>query len=121
TFRTLMGATANLGGHWRAEAASVGGKAAHNRLPAQVALTPEFLRLAGYYLAEGNHQRGYLILTNREPEVRQAIEAALGQLGVPFGVRPNTDYQVSSTALAELFSRLCGDTARDKHLPAFWP
>ncbi len=120
TFQGLLTKTDNLGGYWKAVEASIGGKARHNRLPAHLKLTPEFLRLMGYYIAEGNHQRGYIILANRNEGIRNQIEAAVTQLGIPFSVRPSSDYQISSTALTELFSRLCGDTARDKRLPEFW-
>jgi excinuclease ABC B subunit len=121
SFQKLLHTTDNLGGHWKADKATVGGKSPYNRLPANLSLTPELLRLIGYYIAEGNHQRGYIILANRDACIRQDIELALAQLGIPFSVRPSSDYQVSSTALIELLSRLCGNTARDKHLPEFWP
>ncbi len=39
----------------------------------------------------------------------------------PFGVRPSSDYQISSTALTSLMAALCGKTARHKRLPEFWP
>jgi len=120
-FQHLLQRTNGLGGHWNAATAYVGGKAPANRLPALLDLTPEFLRLLGYYIAEGNHQRGYVILANRSEGVRRDIETALSQLGIPFSVRASSDYQISSTALANLLSELCGDRARDKHLPEFWP
>ncbi|MCC7358452.1 MAG: excinuclease ABC subunit UvrB [Anaerolineales bacterium] len=105
---------------WEPANASVGGKRAHNRLPARLPITNGVLQLVGYYLAEGNHQRGYIILANRALRIRAEIEAALGELGLPFAVRPNSDYQVSSTALADLLGNLCGATAGEKHLPGFW-
>jgi excinuclease ABC B subunit len=120
TFQNILAQTDNLGGYWNPEEACVGGKKAHNRLPGRITLTPEILRLFGYYIAEGNHQRGYIILANRDQQIRADIESALSQLGIPFTVRHSSDYQVSSTALAELFTRTCGSIARDKHLPEFW-
>jgi len=120
TFQHLLEKTDHLGGHWNPDNATVGGKARHNRLPVKLTLTPELLRFIGYYIAEGNHQRGYVIIANRSRSVRHDIECALAQLGIPFGVRPSSDYQISSTALAELLTRLCGSTAHTKHLPEFW-
>ena len=108
TFQHLLERTANLGGRWNAAQAFVGAKSVQNRLPARLALTPEVLRLLGYYVAEGCCTRGYVVLANRDAAVRQDIEAALKQLGLPFGIRPSSDYQISSTALARLLGQLCG-------------
>jgi excinuclease ABC subunit B len=121
SFLHVLEHTADLNGHWDAREASVGGKSLHNRLPARLPLTTEFLRLLGYFIAEGNHQCGYSILSNRDDRIRGGIEAALHQLGLPFSLRPSSDYQVSSSALAELLGHLCGSTAHDKRLPEFWP
>ncbi|HMA37304.1 MAG TPA: excinuclease ABC subunit UvrB [Chloroflexia bacterium] len=101
----------------------IGGARIHHMLPAQLELTPELLRLLGYYIAEGNcqAQSGFFILANRDPGVRQRVETALTQLGIPFSVRPSSDYQISSTALALLLGEECGTVARRKKLPAFWP
>ncbi|MBI3914056.1 MAG: excinuclease ABC subunit UvrB [Chloroflexi bacterium] len=120
TFLHLLDRTEKLGGKWDPDKASVGGKSRRDRLPAQLQITPELLGLLGYYIAEGNHQHGYVIIANRDETVRQHVESALAQLGIPFSTRPSSDYQISSTALAELLKRLCGTIARDKHLPDFW-
>ena len=52
--------------------------------------------------------------------MRRDIELALTKLGIPFGVRPSSDYQVSSTALTQALLKWCGAKARGKHLPHFW-
>ncbi|MCW5880913.1 MAG: excinuclease ABC subunit UvrB, partial [Anaerolineae bacterium] len=121
TFRRVLEHTHDLSGTWDATQATVGGKRPANRLPSALPLTPAFLRLLGYYIAEGNHQTGYVILANRAPSIRRDIEAALTELGLPFSIRPSSDYQVSSTALAELLGTLCGTHAQNKRLPSFWP
>jgi len=119
----LLTQTDNLGGHWNPATAQVGGRHGRNVLPAQLDLTPEFLQLLGYYIAEGNCQAqdGYFILANYDVTIRQRIERALIQLNIPFTARPSSDYQVSSTALAAVLGGSCGTTARSKRLPAFWP
>jgi excinuclease ABC subunit B len=99
----------------------VGGKKAACRLASRLVLTDSLLSLIGYYIAEGNAQRGYVILSNHDTGTRARIETALRELGVPFGVRRSSDYQVSSTALTRLLARLCGRTAAQKRLPDFWP
>jgi excinuclease ABC B subunit len=120
-FRHLMGATNGLGNTIANGAQiSVGGKKRVCRLPARLPLTESFLGLLGIYIAEGNGQENYVTIANREPMIRTQIESALRELGVPFFVRQCSDYQVSSTALARLLSRLCGHSARDKRLPDFW-
>ena len=92
-----------------------------NTLPAQLALTPQFLRLMGYYIAEGNSQKQYIILANCNAAIRQDIESILGLLNQSFIIRPSSDYQVSSVLLTELLGGQCGKTAYVKKLPAFWP
>ncbi len=120
-FQKVLERTKNLGNLWEGSTATIGGKLSHNRLPATLELTPLVLRLFGYYIAEGNHQRGYVILANQSETIRNDIEAALESLGLPFSVRASSDYQISSTALAELLGEQCGHDARSKQLPDFWP
>ena len=110
-------------GIWKPEAARVGSKRKRQALPGRLALTPEFLRLIGYYIAEGNCQAksGFFILANRNEGIRNRIEQALRELGVAFTVRPSSDYQVSSLPLATILGDHCGKDAFSKKLPDFWP
>ncbi|MBL8162954.1 MAG: excinuclease ABC subunit UvrB [Anaerolineae bacterium] len=121
TFRKLLDRTDSFAGAWDGSLSTVGAVGINNRLAAEMALTPDLLRFIGYYIAEGNHQRGYIILANRNEGIRSDIEQTLNRLGLAYGVRQSSDYQVSSTALSHLLSKLCGNKARDKHLPQFWP
>jgi excinuclease ABC subunit B len=121
SYLNLLERTNNLGGHWDEDETTVGGKQFHNRLPARLSLTKEFLRFLGYYLAEGNHQPRYIILANHDECVRIEIINSLKQLGIPYTVRSSSDFQISSTALSRLCEKLCGADARSKHLPEFWP
>jgi excinuclease ABC subunit B len=99
----------------------VGGKLERCRIPAALPLSDEVLRLFGYYIAEGNSQPRYIVLANRHPVLRQRIEASLASLGIPYLIRPSSDYAVSSTALARLLGTACGAKAHVKRLPDFWP
>ncbi len=92
-----------------------------NTLPAQLPLTAHFMRLMGYYIAEGNCQSRYVILSNRNELVRKDIESILATLNQSFTVRPSSDYQLSSVIIAELLGGQCGKTAFLKKLPDFWP
>ncbi|MDX1546783.1 MAG: excinuclease ABC subunit UvrB, partial [Rhodothermales bacterium] len=118
-FRHLLASTEALGGHWQPDRASLGGSG--NPVAARLDLLPGLLRLIGYYVAEGCHAPGYLVLANRDATVRRDIEAALDELDLTFSVRPSSDYQISSASFAALLRRLCGGKARSKRLPSFWP
>ena len=92
-----------------------------SKLPAVLPVTEEFLRFLGYYLAEGNGQRGYVTLASRSPAVRSDIDRILGSLGVHYVIRPSSDIQLNSTVWTILLRRLVGSRAQEKHLPPFWP
>src|SRR5260221_1118345 len=83
-FQQLLEDTHNLEGKWEPAKASVGGKVGHNRLPVELELTPELLSFLGYYLAEGNCQRGYIIIANQDTGIRDQIQKFLAQKGLPF-------------------------------------
>jgi excinuclease ABC subunit B len=99
----------------------VGGRHDACRLPASLPLEDDVLRLFGYYVAEGNSHSNYIVLANRHPVLRARIEQALGRLGVPFRIRPSSDYTVGSKALTVLLRTSCGHCAAVKRLPDFWP
>ena len=121
--RRFLNNTNGLYGCWDPTECQIFGKADRCALPLELPLTAELLRLMGFYLAEGNGQSdsGYFIWANRSLVMRDAFEHILSRLGIPFTVRPSSDYQVSSTALARLLSGQMGATASEKHLPPFWP
>ena len=121
TFQSVLRATDDLGGYWQPHEAVIGCRDPLNSLPATLPLTPALMRLFGYYIAEGNSQRGYVILSNHNPTVRQDLEQIITGLGLSFGIRENSDYQISSTVFTTLVSEQCGKDARHKHLPDFWP
>ena len=121
TFRSLLRDTDGWYGQWNGRQARIAGKLTRCDLPAQLPITDDFLRLLGYYIAEGNSQPTFFIWANHSPELRHDFEAILQRLNIPFSVRASSDYQVSSKPLVLLLRKLCGSKARTKHLPPFWP
>ena len=117
----LLRLTDGLAGSRSAVPIRVGGKKQACRLPARLPLTDSILAFFGYYIAEGNSQHGYLIVSNHDVGIRGRIVDGLTEIGVPFAVRPSSDFQVSSSALTRLMARLCGKVAACKRLPEFWP
>jgi len=120
-FLSLLAKTESLAGRFVTGEIYVGGKSARQRLPARLTLSDSVLSLFGFYIAEGNAQPCYVVLSNHHPVIREKIEGSLKALGVGFFVRTSSDYTVGSTALASLFSALCGKRAQNKRLPEFWP
>ena len=120
-FRQLLRDTNNLNGQWDATTVRLGGKAGRRGFSASLPLTPQLLRLIGYYIAEGHAEDDCIILANRDPGIRQMIEAAVAQLALSCVVSPSTDYRIFSTAFAGMLKELCGNNSRSKRLPAFWP
>ncbi|MDZ4765750.1 MAG: excinuclease ABC subunit UvrB [Chloroflexota bacterium] len=118
SFQPFLSNTDDFDGLWDTNSAAVSAK--RSRVPVQPRLTQATLRLMGYYIAEGNHQDRYVVIANREPCIRTDIETALHELGIAFTVRPSSDYQIDSKPMADLLAQWCGETARTKHLPAFW-
>ncbi len=120
TFATLLEKSHSKIGLMAIHEAMVSGKRKHDRMPVQMPLTPDFLRLLGYYLAEGNSKKRSIILADRTNHGRGDIRTALNRSEIPFGVTPSSDFHISVTALTRLFTRLCGSIDRDKRLPSFW-
>jgi excinuclease ABC subunit B len=117
---SILAATNQLGETWLPSEIEIGGKRTAHRLPGRLDLTPEVIRLFGYYTAEGHASDRCVILANRSPDVRTRIEASLRHLNLPFSERPSSDYQIGSKALTELLRGECGSTSHEKRLPSFW-
>ncbi len=119
-FLRLLSATGRLGDRYDPADIEVGKQEAH-RLPARLPLTDSLLGLLGYYIAEGNGQRRFITVANRDPVIRGRIEQALAELGLSYHVGHCSDYVVRSMALTALLAKLCGKRAQNKRLPEFWP
>ncbi len=117
---SILASTDNLKGTWIPSESEIGGKQVAHRLPGELELTTDVLRLLGYYVAEGHATDRFVLLANRNPKVRAHIEDALRHLNLPFQERVSTDYQIGSKAFTELLATNCGRRSREKRLPSFW-
>ena len=100
--------------------ARVCGDNSHNEGAVTLAISDNFLRVLGYYIALGTWQNKNVILASQNPVIRNHIDHALGELGVECFVRYDPGYQVSSVVLANLLGALCGKRYRERRLPPFW-
>src|SRR6266545_1669783 len=94
-------------------------------LPGAIAVNEDFLRLAGYYIAEGHRHERSLVLTFGSHE-RALIDDAVALVGkvselsartVDRGEKGSTDVIVDSSYLAEIFADWFGAGAENKRVP----
>ncbi len=95
-------------------------------LPERVKLTPELMRLLGYYAAEGYARKELDFCLNlNETDIKADIENLFLRI---FGLRPDKVRHFTSNAvniiyaskpLAAFFAEHCGKGAHNKHVPAF--
>jgi ATP-dependent metalloprotease FtsH len=94
-------------------------------LPERVEVTPDLMRLFGYYTAEGrNNGCVQFVFGSHEPDLH-ADCVALGER--IFGLTPKIDHTTDnstritfySAELGRFFERHCGNGCRNKHVPEF--
>ena len=95
-------------------------------LPEKIKVTPELMRLLGYYTAEGYARKevDFCFNKNEKDKVKDVRELMKNI----FNIEPHTIRNTSSNAvnityqctpLAHFFSYYCGKGARNKHVPSF--
>ncbi len=104
-------------------------RSTHGPRPTRLPIVPvneDFLRLIGYFIAEGSTHRAYIrfSLGNHEEEFAREIVRLIGSL---FGLRaaihrrarPHSSLEITAchAALANAFENLCGHGAGEKHVP----
>ena len=87
---------------------------------APIALTENFLRLLGYYVAGGYSTALGLSRDNSQSIPANYSTCALNELGLPDSPGSRSDYQACATALDTLLGNLCGKRDVEKRLPPFW-
>ena len=99
------------------------GSCKHNyEFPLEQPLTNDFLRLIGYYIAEGHAEKKYFIISSANKEIISDFSRSLRRLGLKYKQRPGTyDYQITSSIWSDFFSRTLGVNSQTKRLPKFWP
>jgi ATP-dependent metalloprotease FtsH len=95
-------------------------------VPQNIEVTPEFMRLIGYYLAEGHTTEYYTqwVFGAHEKNLHEDCQSLIESI---FNLKPRLEYTednalritVSSVDIARLFSRLCNTGSKNKKLPSF--
>ena len=97
-----------------------------NILPEKVKVTPELMRLFGYYIAEGYARKEIDFCLNRNEEDK--IEDVKNLMKNIFNLTPDRVRYITPGAvnivyfckpLAEFFAHYCGKGAKNKHMPNF--
>ena len=85
-------------------------------LPGDQKMSPELLRMLGYYIAEANYHPKSILFVAPVEALRQDLQSIFEQLQVPYQPRPKHNLEVVSPAWVEAFAGLCGPDARLRHL-----
>ncbi|HEY6283023.1 MAG TPA: thiamine pyrophosphate-dependent enzyme [Nitrososphaerales archaeon] len=92
-------------------------------LPREVPLGADFLRLAGYYVAEGSSHKRSLIYSFNKGETdligdtNSLMRKLFGLRGKPYAEGDGVDLVFNSSYLSEFFESIFGADAEDKRLP----
>ncbi len=98
-----------------------GGK--ERAIPKHIKVTPEFCRLLGYYVAEGNYHPPQLRFSFNKKEkeycedVEELMEATFNLEASMYEQGDGICLTFTSRPVAELFGSLCGVSARNKRFP----
>ena len=96
-------------------------------IPTKIKIDEDFLKLLGYYIAEGSNHRAYIrfSLGNHEKkfatEIKNLIKEIFGiNAGIHLrkkGLRTGIEVSVCNSKLSNIFENLCGLHAENKHIP----
>ncbi|MEK9151738.1 MAG: excinuclease ABC subunit UvrB [Patescibacteria group bacterium] len=85
-------------------------------------ISDRFLRLIGYYIAEGHAEKNYFILSTADERIIDDIRTEAAERGFTVSHRPDTyDYQCNSALWTDVMRSWCGKISHTKRLPPFWP
>ncbi|MFH1958904.1 MAG: helicase-related protein, partial [Patescibacteria group bacterium] len=85
-------------------------------------ISDEYLQLIGIYIAEGHSTSRYLLISAHELEFKKILTKILTKLKIKYKERKFNpgDFQISHSALAEIFSKWCGRLSQEKRLPPWF-
>ena len=95
------------------------------KLP-KVSVDENFLKLIGYYIAEGSNHRAYIRFSlgsgelDFAKEIAQLIEKIFGlqaSIHIRTGIKTGLEVTTCHAGLANIFENLCGKGAASKHIP----
>ena len=95
-------------------------------IPTKIPLNEDFLKLLGYYIAEGSNHRAYIrfSLGNHEEEFAKEIIQLIKKIfriktsvHERKGNKTGLEITACNTKLADIFGNLCGKGAENKHIP----
>ncbi|TSA55777.1 DNA primase [bacterium] len=98
-----------------------------SKIPSKIKIDEKFLKLIGYYIAEGSNHRAYIrfSLGNHEEEFGQEIRVLIKEIfGLKSGIyrrkkgkKTGLEITACNSKLANVFENLCGKGAENKHIP----
>ena len=102
------------------------GSQIHNySLPGKVPLTEEWLKLMGYYIAEGHGEpkSRFFTISAAEKYIQKDLRNTLKKLSLNYhrGKYRKCDFNITSKIHTEFLVSLLGSNSRSKKLPSFWP
>ena len=99
---------------------------ARENIPQKINITPEFMRLLGYYLAEGRTTPGltqFVFNLNEERLHSDCIKLIKSTFNIDPKLEPTQDntlrININSSDIASLFTKLCNTGSHNKQLPNF--
>jgi DNA primase len=100
------------------------------RIPTKIKVNKDFLKLIGYYIAEGSSHRAYIrfSLGNHEEDFALEIKNLVEKIFKikttihrrPIGRKTGLEISACNSKLADIFANLCGKGAENKHIPFEW-
>lgn len=103
--------------------AKIGVKAKNFNSPLHFPITKNFLKFLGYYIAEGHGEKKFFILSSASEEIIRTFTSVIkNELKVNIKYIQGTyDYRISSSFWSYFLIKWCGNVAKSKQLPPFWP
>ena len=95
-------------------------------IPTKIKVDEQFLKLIGYYIAEGSNHRAYIRFSlgsheiNFAKEIKRLIKAIFGidaSIHKRTGKRTGIEVSACNSKLSNIFENLCGLHADNKHIP----